>query len=223
MSGPLRYVVEEQGPVCPPKSKAFWSLMLECGHSATVDARYEPDSYGIPEIVEPDVRVPCPKCRKGEPTEAERLVIVAEQKRLDAAAAAALRARQDAEALAASADRAAKRRHQWGCPTPVDDRLTGSPEAMARTPVIDVYLPHPRQIPVEYWSEKCLFFRLAGDLFLNGEMTARYPLKRRADIPRHMVDRHLRLCFYSDQPDDLHRVAGVAWLLSFWFEFPEGY
>jgi hypothetical protein len=104
---------------------------------------------------------------------------------------------------------------KWAAPTEVD-RITAAFPAN----VVGIFLPPWDEIPDEFRTKwhydnhpwcglvnKWFGAGLSGD-----EVTAK------DGIDRNVAIRHLKACMGSFEPKHEHKIAGVAWLMSRWFD-----
>jgi hypothetical protein len=78
---------------------------------------------------------------------------------------------------------------------------------------ISKLLPLYDSIPEEF-KDGNRWTQLADDLFAEGGD----PGNTKPGIDKREAVRHLQACLGSFQPKHEHKIAGVAWLLSQWFE-----
>ena len=79
-------------------------------------------------------------------------------------------------------------------------------------------LPRYRSLPEEYQQESAPFCRLASKWFFSGLDTK--TLKPKEGIDAQAALRHCAAIMRSFEPKHEHKIAGVGWLLSQWFEEP---
>lgn len=85
--------------------------------------------------------------------------------------------------------------------------------------VIGKLLPEWNAIPAEFRERRSPWCRIAGDAFAG--VNSKIEIALRSGIDRSLATRHLRACMGSFEPKHEHKIAGVAYLLSLWFELVE--
>ena len=81
--------------------------------------------------------------------------------------------------------------------------------------VMGSLLPNWGDIPAEYKSGN-RWAVLANHIFYKGGEDVAIKVKEGVD--RRKAKRHLMACLGSYQPNHEHKIAGVAWLMSQWFD-----
>ncbi len=99
-------------------------------------------------------------------------------------------------------------RVDYSKPTPVNDVELAFPAV-----VIGRYLPREDEIPSDIKSSP--WFALANRWFYHG-IDGSFVVKEGVDGA--VAARHLKACLGSYQPGHEHKMAGVAYLMSLWFE-----
>ncbi len=84
--------------------------------------------------------------------------------------------------------------------------------------VIGKYLPVWETIPDEFRNYRSPWCHHAQAAF-SGKFDAAFTLRDGVDIK--LASRHLRACLSSYEPKHEHKIAGVAYLMSLWFEIVE--
>ncbi|MEX2717483.1 MAG: hypothetical protein Q6370_014380 [Candidatus Sigynarchaeota archaeon] len=85
--------------------------------------------------------------------------------------------------------------------------------------VVGKLLPEWDSIPVEFRERRSPWCRIVDAIFAGeGSDVA---ISVRKGIDPTLAGRHLRACMASFEPKHEHKIAGVAYLLSLWFEFAE--
>lgn len=84
---------------------------------------------------------------------------------------------------------------------------------------VDQLMPAYKDLPEEFRSERDPFSRLVSKWFFEG-------IRKDALTPKAGVDaaaawRHMKAIMGSFDPSHEHKTAGVAWLMSQWFEVPK--
>jgi hypothetical protein len=80
-------------------------------------------------------------------------------------------------------------------------------------------LPAYDTLPEEFQRERSPWCRLVDDWFFSGLTKERAALLiTKPGVDRVEAFRHLRAVMGSFEPKHEHKVAGVAWLMSEWFE-----
>lgn len=83
---------------------------------------------------------------------------------------------------------------------------------------IEKLMPRYRSLPEDYQRESAPFCRIASKWFFGG-LDAK-TLKAKEGIDADAALRHCRAVLCSFEPKHEHKIAGVGWLLSQWFEEP---
>lgn len=102
----------------------------------------------------------------------------------------------------------------WDAPRPVEDVMLAFP---AR--VIGSYLPPLDVIPDDFRERRgdaVQWHRVADLLFADQPITDAPPFVTSHDPD--LITRHATVCLRSFEPKHEHKIAGVAWLLSLWFD-----
>ncbi|RRJ54846.1 hypothetical protein EHV15_35320 [Paenibacillus oralis] len=81
---------------------------------------------------------------------------------------------------------------------------------------IDNLLPPLSEIPKEFINDWTKWHQLADDLFYDRPLNI--TISDRAGIDVHAALRHIRAILNSFKPDHDHKIAGVAFLLSMFYE-----
>lgn len=79
-------------------------------------------------------------------------------------------------------------------------------------------MPRYRSLPEEYQRETAPFCRLVSKWFFSGLDTK--TLKAKEGIDANAALRHCGAVLRSFEPKHEHKIAGVGWLMSQWFEEP---
>lgn len=79
-------------------------------------------------------------------------------------------------------------------------------------------MPAYRDLPEEFRRERDPFTRLVSSWFFKGLDTTKLTAKEGVD--KDAALRHCRAIMGSFDPSHEHKIAGVAWLMSKWFEVP---
>lgn len=79
-------------------------------------------------------------------------------------------------------------------------------------------MPEYRNLPEDFRRERDPFSRIVSKWFFSGLNTE--TLKAKAGIDKTAAFQHLRAIMCSFEPSHEHKIAGVAWLMSQWFEVP---
>lgn len=80
-------------------------------------------------------------------------------------------------------------------------------------------MPGYKELPEEFRCERDSFSRIVSEWFFSGLDTN--VLKAKDGIDKSAAFRHLRAIMCSFEPSHEHKIAGVAWLMSQWFEAPQ--
>lgn len=99
--------------------------------------------------------------------------------------------------------------YDYSNPTVVDDVTMTFPSG-----IIGKYLPPENQIPKEFWSHYNEWNDLASTKFYRG---GELP-PGKDGIDRGVAFRHIQICLGSFNLSHEHKIAGVAYLMSFWFK-----
>lgn len=86
--------------------------------------------------------------------------------------------------------------------------------------VVGKLLPEWNSIPIEFRERRSPWCRIVDDIFAGIGSDA--AISAREGIDPMLAGRHLHACMGSFEPKHEHKIAGVAYLLSLWFEFAEG-
>lgn len=78
-------------------------------------------------------------------------------------------------------------------------------------------LPTWEEVPEEF-KEKSPWPAFVSRMFFEG---GEWP-KVKDGVDGLKAKRHIMVCLRSYQPSHEHKIAGVAWLMSQWFELPDG-
>lgn len=97
-------------------------------------------------------------------------------------------------------------------PLPVDDATMAFP-----VQVIGKLLPFYDDIPAEFKGHGNAWTDLAGKWFFEG-LSAQDLQKPKTGVGRTSAIRHLSACIRSYQPSHEHKTAGIAYLMSLWFD-----
>lgn len=98
-------------------------------------------------------------------------------------------------------------------PTKIDTLTLAFPED-----VIGTLLPIRDSLPDEFRRERNPWCRLANEWFFNGSKLDTKSFKEKPGIERNDALRHVQACLGSFQPSHEHKIGGVGYLLSLWFE-----
>lgn len=85
--------------------------------------------------------------------------------------------------------------------------------------VIGKLLPEWSAIPAEFREQQSPWCHIAANAFSG--VNSKVEIALRPGIDRNLATRHLRACMGSYEPKHEHKIAGVAYLLSLWFELVE--
>ena len=85
--------------------------------------------------------------------------------------------------------------------------------------VVGKLLPFWNEIPEEFREEQDQYSRHVYRWFYHGIDKRQW--KPRDGIDPEIAWRHLQACMGSFEPKHEHKIAGVAWLMSQWFDLPE--
>ena len=99
----------------------------------------------------------------------------------------------------------------WTKPQPVSDVLFAFPAN-----VIGTLLPPEGEIPKELWDWNDFWHQMASQIFNFG--TSKNIAWLRSGLEPAEVVRHTDAVLRSFQPKHQHKIAGVAYLLSLWFQ-----
>lgn len=99
----------------------------------------------------------------------------------------------------------------WSKPTEITDAQLAFPAN-----VIGTLLPVKDEIPKEFFGSTP-YGTLAHELFYRG-FVEKSDLQLREGLYPEKVHRHISACLGSYEPKHEHKMAGVAYLLSLWFE-----
>jgi hypothetical protein len=80
-------------------------------------------------------------------------------------------------------------------------------------------MPRYEELPDDFRSEQDPFSKIVNGWFFNGLNTS--TLTAKAGIDKSAALRHCRAIMCSFDPSHEHKIAGVAWLMSQWFEAPQ--
>jgi hypothetical protein len=80
-------------------------------------------------------------------------------------------------------------------------------------------LPPMSEIPEEFKRHSNKYVRFVSDWFFKGADATR--MRPRTGVDRRRAVRHLKAIMGSWEPKHEHKEAGVAYLLSLWFELDE--
>ena len=83
---------------------------------------------------------------------------------------------------------------------------------------ISKLMPQYRDLPEEFRRERDPFSPLVNKWFFSG--LDHKTLKAKEGIDRNAAFAHCKAIMVSFEPSHEHKVAGVAWLMSKWFEVP---
>jgi len=103
----------------------------------------------------------------------------------------------------------------WSKPSKINDVTLAFPAN-----IIGELLPLEADLPKEFRDLKdSPFVKIASDWFYGDLTQKRYEdLKPREGIIKDDAARHLKACLGSYQPSHEHKLGGVAYLMSLWFE-----
>lgn len=87
---------------------------------------------------------------------------------------------------------------------------------MAFPATVDHLLPSWDEIPDEFKGNNNVFVKITNDQFFGIKNDSSLSLK--PDFDLSLVQRHLHCCMGSFSPRHEHKIAGVAYLLSQWFD-----
>lgn len=94
-----------------------------------------------------------------------------------------------------------------------------SPVDMAFGGKIGDLMPAYKELPEEFRCERDPFTRLVHKWFFEG--LSKDAVKPKDGIDANAAWRHLKAIMVSFEPSHEHKTAGVAWLMSQWFEPPQ--
>lgn len=100
--------------------------------------------------------------------------------------------------------------NRWAAPQDVDDVTVAFPAKVCGT-----LLPPQTEIPREFYDRRNEWARITSQWFFKG-LDGRFIPKTGIDARRAV--RHLSACMRSFEPKHEHKEAGVAYLLSLWFD-----
>lgn len=103
---------------------------------------------------------------------------------------------------------------RWAAPQPVTDVQLAFPAG-----IVGTYLPLMKELPEAFrdYHGHNPWLAAAGQIFSVGiPTTTRIHLKEGVD--GELALRHLRVCLGSYEPRHEHKIAGVGWLMSRWFD-----
>lgn len=99
---------------------------------------------------------------------------------------------------------------KWSTPTAVSDAEVAFPTT------VDHLMPSYADVPSEFKSNSNKFVKLVMTWFYSG--LEKKILREKNGIDRNAAFRHLRAIMGSWEPKHEHKMAGVAYLLSLWFD-----
>lgn len=77
-------------------------------------------------------------------------------------------------------------------------------------------LPSKDEIPTEFWGSQSGWSKMAGRWFHHGLPDVQFAPKQGITVLAALA--HLRMIMHSHQPTHGHKLAGVAYLMSLWFD-----
>lgn len=80
-------------------------------------------------------------------------------------------------------------------------------------------MPSYEELPEDFRRERDPFSKIVNGWFFNGLHTG--SLQAKSGIDKSAALRHCRAIMCSFDPSHEHKIAGVSWLLSQWFEAPQ--
>jgi hypothetical protein len=108
---------------------------------------------------------------------------------------------------------------RWAKPTPVDAVTMAFPAS-----VVGTLLPPNDVIPEEFhrnWFNGGDVWTKTVNRWFGEGLSDWQSFKPKDGIEANLAWRHLKACMGSYEPKHEHKVAGVAWLMSRWFESPD--